>query len=108
MTGIYNMFVLLKTLILIITYVIFLLRLTPELRDDVWRTKLKAFLIRLKQENTMAYKISDQCVNCGACESECPNEAISENGNARVIDAEKCISCGACASACPTEAISEE
>jgi ferredoxin len=53
----------------------------------------------------MAYKISDACVNCGACESECPSEAISEKDNIRIIDAAKCVDCGACASACPTEAI---
>ncbi|MDR0315348.1 MAG: 4Fe-4S binding protein, partial [Treponema sp.] len=26
----------------------------------------------------MAYKVSDACVNCGACDAECPAEAISE------------------------------
>ena len=25
----------------------------------------------------MAYVISDECVSCGTCEGECPNEAIS-------------------------------
>ena len=56
----------------------------------------------------MAYKISDACVNCGACEGECPVSAISEANGARVIDADTCISCGACAGVCPTEAIAEE
>lgn len=28
----------------------------------------------------MAIKISDECINCGACEPECPNGAIYENG----------------------------
>jgi len=56
----------------------------------------------------MAFKIGDSCVNCGACESECPVSAISESGDKRVIEADKCISCGSCASACPAEAISEE
>ena len=56
----------------------------------------------------MAYKISDACVNCGACESECPVSAISEKDGARVIDSDSCISCGSCAAACPTEAISAE
>lgn len=56
----------------------------------------------------MAYKISDACVNCGACEGECPVGAISEADGKRVIDASVCASCGACASACPTEAIAEE
>ena len=31
----------------------------------------------------MAYKVTDACVNCGACDPECPVEAISEkNGSA--------------------------
>jgi len=56
----------------------------------------------------MAYKVGDACVNCGACESACAVEAISEKDGKRWIDAEKCVSCGACASACPTESIAEE
>lgn len=56
----------------------------------------------------MAFKITDQCVNCGACEADCPVSAISEANDKRTIDAEKCISCGSCAASCPTEAIVEE
>ena len=56
----------------------------------------------------MAYKITDACVNCGACEAECPAGAISEGDNARVIDADTCVSCGTCVGACPTGAIEEE
>ena len=56
----------------------------------------------------MAYKISDECVNCGACDSECAVGAISEKDGKRVIDAEKCVDCGACAGVCPTECISQE
>ena len=57
----------------------------------------------------MAYKVdSGKCVNCGACESDCPVGAISESGNVRTIDAESCIRCGSCAASCPSEAISEE
>jgi ferredoxin len=53
----------------------------------------------------MAYKVTDACVNCGACDSECPVEAISEKSGLRWIDPEKCTDCGACAAVCPTEAI---
>lgn len=54
----------------------------------------------------MAYKIiSDKCTNCGACESECPSEAIVEKGDKRVILEDACISCGACVDACPVDAI---
>ncbi|MBC6713981.1 DUF362 domain-containing protein [Treponema sp. Marseille-Q3903] len=56
----------------------------------------------------MAFRITEDCVNCGACEPDCPVGAIAEKSDARVIDAEKCISCGACASVCPSEAIVEE
>ncbi len=56
----------------------------------------------------MAYVISDACISCGACESTCPTEAISEGNNMFVIDPDKCISCGSCADVCPQEAISEE
>ncbi len=51
----------------------------------------------------MAYLIKDTCIACGACQPECPVDAISE-GDIFVIDAEKCIDCGACESVCPVGA----
>lgn len=56
----------------------------------------------------MAYRINDDCISCGACESECPVEAIFEGDGKYEIDPEKCISCGACAGVCPVSAIAEE
>jgi NAD-dependent dihydropyrimidine dehydrogenase PreA subunit len=53
----------------------------------------------------MAYVIEDTCINCGACEPECPVEAISEGDGKYVIDGEKCIDCGACVDGCPVSAI---
>jgi len=55
----------------------------------------------------MAYKITDACINCGACEGECPSGAIEESGGMRVIIEDKCVSCGACVAACAVEAIVE-
>ena len=52
----------------------------------------------------MAYKITDACIACGACASECPVEAISEGDNIYVIDADACIDCGSCANSCPVDA----
>jgi len=51
----------------------------------------------------MAYKINEDCIACGACESECPTAAITE-GDIFVIDPEKCIDCGACSAVCPVDA----
>jgi ferredoxin len=58
----------------------------------------------------MAYKITDECISCGACESECPNAAIKEGDTAFVIDPAKCTECvgshpsSKCAEVCPVGA----
>lgn len=51
----------------------------------------------------MAYFIDDNCISCGACEPECPVEAISAGDDKYVIDPELCTDCGACADVCPTD-----
>ena len=56
----------------------------------------------------MAYKITDECIKCGACAEGCPVSAITEGDDKYVIDADTCISCGTCAAGCPVEVISEE
>ena len=59
----------------------------------------------------MAVKIIDTCISCGACEPECPNEAISAGDMTYVIDTEKCTECygiygeSQCQGVCPTESI---
>ena len=55
----------------------------------------------------MAYVISDDCVSCGSCESECPVGAISQGDAHYEIDPDACVDCGTCAGACPTGAISQ-
>lgn len=58
----------------------------------------------------MAYMITEECIACGACEAECPNEAISEAEEIFVIDPDRCTECvgwyesSRCAEICPTEA----
>ena len=41
----------------------------------------------------MAYKITDECISCGACEPECQNQAISEGETTYVVDPVKCTEC---------------
>lgn len=53
----------------------------------------------------MAYKITDDCLSCGACVPECPVEAISEGEGKYDINADTCIDCAACVSVCPADAI---
>ena len=58
----------------------------------------------------MAYKITDECISCGACESECKNNAISEGEELYVINPDKCTECigwfesPKCAEVCPVDA----
>ncbi len=58
----------------------------------------------------MAYKITDDCISCGACEPECPNSAISEGDTTYVIDPDKCTECvgshesSRCVEVCPVDA----
>ena len=57
----------------------------------------------------MATMITDECINCGACEPECPNGAISEGDETYVIDPKLCTECvgfhgdEACQTVCPVE-----
>ena len=42
----------------------------------------------------MAYKITEECISCGACESECDvNGAITEGETIFEIEADKCTEC---------------
>ena len=57
----------------------------------------------------MATMITTDCINCGACEPECPNNAISQGETIFVIDPQLCTECvgfhdyEACAAVCPVD-----
>jgi len=57
----------------------------------------------------MATMITAECINCGACEPECPNNAISQGDPVYVIAPELCTECvgfhdyEACAAVCPVD-----
>src|SRR3970282_361456 len=57
----------------------------------------------------MATMITNECINCGACEPECPHNAISQGDPVYVIDPLLCTECvgfhdyEACAAVCPVD-----
>jgi ferredoxin len=57
----------------------------------------------------LAYRITGECIGCGACEPECRNEAISEGEAFNMIDPDKCTECVGwfdsprCAEVCPVD-----
>jgi ferredoxin len=58
----------------------------------------------------MAFMINEECINCGACEPECPNQAIEAGEEIYEIDPDKCTECVGhfdeqqCAAVCPVDA----
>jgi len=58
----------------------------------------------------MAMKITQDCIDCGACVPECPTESITE-GSPFVIDANTCVECEGhgdspkCVDVCPVDCI---
>ena len=57
----------------------------------------------------MSTFITEECINCGACEPECPNGAISPGNIVYVIDPDLCTECvgfhgdESCQAVCPVE-----
>jgi NAD-dependent dihydropyrimidine dehydrogenase PreA subunit len=57
----------------------------------------------------MATIITTECISCGACEPECPNNAISQGETIFIIDPQLCTECvgfhdyEACAAVCPVD-----
>src|SRR4029453_3369487 len=63
----------------------------------------------VRRIESMATMITNDCINCGACEPECPNNAISQGETIFVIDPMLCTECvgfhdyEACAAVCPVD-----
>ena len=57
----------------------------------------------------MALKINENCINCAACEPECPVEAITEGDEFYEIDPDLCVECEGhfdepqCIEVCPVQ-----
>ncbi len=57
----------------------------------------------------MSTMITEECINCGVCEPECPNEAITEGEEVFVINPSLCTECVGfhdkeqCAEVCPVD-----
>lgn len=58
--------------------------------------------------NTLTYD-AELCCDCGRCTEVCPHGVFTRGDSAaRLVHGDDCIECGACQLNCPTEAIQVE
>lgn len=81
---------------------------------DIPEEKIKTITESLKQNNIIVNKKGrviindDKCIDCGACISLCPTDALHFNEEERLeFSYEKCIGCLLCLDSCPRSAIEE-
>jgi ferredoxin len=59
----------------------------------------------------MALFITADCINCAACEPDCPNGAIASGDDIFIVSADKCTECvghfeeSQCIAVCPVDCI---
>lgn len=69
-------------------------------KEPVWREKFTLGHTKQKEDG---YEITEQCIQCGLCESVCPQKCIQEY---RIVQ-EHCLHCGLCYEKCPVQAIAK-
>jgi NAD-dependent dihydropyrimidine dehydrogenase PreA subunit len=80
---------------------------------DVPEDKIRTITESLKENNVIVNKkgrviVLDNCIDCGACISLCPTEALYFNDSYKLeFSYEKCIGCLLCVDSCPRYAIEE-
>jgi len=81
---------------------------------DIPEGKIKTITKSLKKNNIIVNKKGrviiddDKCIDCGACISLCPTDALHFNSEDRLeFSYEKCIGCLLCLNSCPKYAIEE-
>jgi len=81
---------------------------------DIPVDKVDTITDALKKNNVIVNKkgrvfVDDEkCIDCGACISLCPTDALHSNEDERLeFSYEKCIGCLLCLDSCPRQAIEE-
>lgn len=73
---------------------------------DIGTSDLKRehFVIGKWETKAKYYLITEECIECGKCKKQCPQECIEE-GSPFKIHQNHCIKCGLCYEICPVHAI---
>ncbi len=89
----------------------FICRLKSHSKADIpkskWYTLLNYPNKMLGKHTTFPiYLHKHKCINCGKCQRNCPQNAITATDNYPVINKEKCMNCYRCIHHCPELALS--
>ena len=57
------------------------------------------------ESGASGYFVTENCIGCGACLTDCPQSCIDLNDSRAVIRQQNCLHCGNCAAVCPVGAV---
>ncbi|KLK87810.1 [Fe-S]-binding protein [Methanoculleus sediminis] len=81
----------------------------PNKDADLVRRRLEEMGVTVRVMENAVVRDEEECVDCGACVSVCPQEVFSFDAEWRlVVSAERCVLCGKCIRACPHGALSQQ
>lgn len=79
----------------------------PDEDAELISMRMEEAGVTVKILETSVQRDENECVDCGACISVCPQDVLSFNEEWRLqLKAELCVLCGKCVQACPHDALS--
>jgi len=81
----------------------------PDKDADLVRRRLEEAGVTVRVMENAVVRDEEECVDCGACISVCPQEVFSFDEEWRIrVSSERCVLCGKCIQACPHGALSQQ
>jgi len=81
----------------------------PDKDADLVRRRLEEAGVTVRVMENAIVRDEEECVDCGACISVCPQEVFSFDEEWRIrVNSERCVLCGKCIQACPHRALSQQ
>jgi ferredoxin len=79
----------------------------PDKDADRVIERLKQSAVNIKVLENAVTRNEDECIDCGACISVCPQDVFSFDSEWRLhMEPQRCVLCGRCVKACPHDALS--